>query len=74
MIQERAILHFNKFKAMKNLFVRDSMNGATLQVLKVKQIKLSDDDYSVLITVQSELDNSIYDINSDYASNFIKEI
>jgi len=74
MIQEKAILHFNKFKAMKNLFVLDSMNGVTLQILKIKQIKVSDDDYEVKITVKSELDSSVYDIDSEYANNYIKEI
>ncbi|MBT3242090.1 MAG: hypothetical protein HN352_02995 [Bacteroidetes bacterium] len=74
MIQERALLHFNKFKTMKNEYLLDSMKGASLQILKVKLVKISEDDFSVKITVQSELDNQVYDIDSDYATNYLKEI
>ena len=74
MIQERALRHFNKFKTMKNEYLLDSMKGASLQILKVKLVKISEDDFSVKITVQSELDNQVYDIDSDYATNYLKEI
>ncbi len=74
MIQERALLHYNKFKAIRHEFVKDTMKGMTLQIIKVKLIKGSNDDYNVIITVKSELDNSTYTVDSGYAQQHFKEI
>lgn len=71
MNQERAILHFNKFKSLRNAYVRDTLRGRTLKVVKVKLVKNTESDYEVRIFVESELDQKISEIDSAYAhANF----
>ncbi len=74
MIQERAILHFNKYKALKNEFVQDTMKGAAIQILKVKLIRESEHEYTVKITVKSEIGDQVFEVDSIYATQHFKEI
>jgi hypothetical protein len=71
MNQERAILLFNKFKGMRNEYVRDNFNGVVYKVDKVKLIKINESDYKVTLYVKSDLDNKTHEIDSIYAhANF----
>lgn len=74
MNQERAILHFNKFKSLKNEYVTDTLKGQNYRIVKVKMIKLSDIDYAVKISIQSDIDNKVMEIDSVYANQNYKEI
>ena len=74
MIQEQAILHFNKFKGFKNQYVRDTLKGITLKVLKVRLAKISEDDYEVKLLVISEVDNRSYEADSKYAHQNFKRV
>ena len=71
MNQERAILHFNKFKAYKNEYLRDSFKGIVYKIVKVKLIKNNDSDYQVILFAKSDITNEMHEINSIYAhANF----
>ena len=74
MNQERAILHFNKFKALKNMYVRDTLKGATFKITKVKLFKNSETDYEVKVHKESEIDQSAVEVDSNYAYNNFKAI
>jgi len=74
MNQERAILHFNKFKSIKNEYVNDILKGLNYKIIKVKLVKNTESDYVVIISVQSDLDNSIKEIDSVYADHNFKVI
>ncbi|MEA1878485.1 MAG: hypothetical protein U9N86_16710 [Bacteroidota bacterium] len=74
MNQERAILHFNKFKSLKNEYVRDMLTGLNYKIAKVKLIKISESDYKVKILVESDLEKHTKEIDSVYANNNFKEI
>ncbi len=74
MNQERAILHFTKFKSLKNHYVTDSLKGFNYKIIKVKQVKNSADDYQVIVFVQSDIDNRVQEIDSIYANQNFREI
>ncbi len=71
MNQERAILHFNKFKGYKNDYLRDTFRGVVYKIMKVKLIKNDDSDYKVILFAKSDIDNKTHEIDSIYAhANF----
>ena len=71
MNQERAILHFNKFKAYKNDYLRDTFKGTVYKIVKVKLVKKDESDYKVILFAKSDIDNVTYEIDSIYAhANF----
>lgn len=74
MNQERAILHFNKFKSLKNAYVKDTLMGHTYLIVKVKLIKVNDSDYEVKIFTQSELAKETLEFDSNYAHLNFREI
>lgn len=73
MNQERAVLHFNKFKSLKNEYVTDTLKGQNYQIVKVRLVKLLDSEYSVKIMVRSDLNNEVKEIDSTYANQNFKE-
>jgi len=73
MIQEKALLHYNKFKSLRKKFVRDSFNEQTLQILKVRLIKLDDEDYRVKVIVEKESGGSSFELDSIYANAYLQE-
>ena len=74
MIEERAILHFNKFKNLRNQVVRDSLTGYLYKIVKVRLEKNATDDYSVLIQVRNQLTDQVEELDSDYAFQNFKEL
>lgn len=74
MNQERAVLHFNKFKSLKNEYLRDTMKGTTIKIIKVTMNKLSESDFEVKIMVESEIDQSTMEIDSNYAHSYFKTL
>lgn len=73
MNQVRAILYFNKFKSLKNKYVIDTLKAKNYKILKVKLVKLSEDNYEVKVYVKSDLDIQITEIDSTYANQNFKE-
>lgn len=74
MNQERAILHFNKFKSLKNEYVRDTLTGLNYKIVKVKLVKIDESDYLVKIFVESDLEKHVKEFDSVYANQNFKEI
>ena len=74
MNQERAILHFNKFKAYKNDYLRDTFKGSIYKIVKVKLIKIDDSNYKVVLFAKSDIDNETHEIDSIYAHANFKPI
>jgi hypothetical protein len=74
MNQEKAIVHLNKFKNLRNSRIKDTMSGATYVVLKPRLEKTSEDDYRVVVMVTNEMTGLEQEFNSEYANSFFKEI
>ena len=74
MNQEKAILHFNKFKNLRNARVKDTVSGIVYLIQKPRLDKVREDDYVVWVTVTNELTGSTQDFQSDYANSFFREI
>ena len=74
MNQERAILHFNKFKALKNQYIQDTFKGSIYKILKVKLIKKDEADYKVNLFVESDMDQKVSEIDSIYAHTNFKTV
>ncbi len=74
MNQEKAILHFNKFKNLRNARLKDTVSGTIYLVLKPRLEKISEDDYQVIVTVSNEMSGQEQEFQSDYANSFFKEI
>lgn len=74
MNQERALLHFNKFKSLRDEYLRDTLQGLTYKLIKVRLIKNSETDYEVKLLVESEIDSVTSEIDSNYAHTNFKPI
>jgi hypothetical protein len=74
MNQEKAILHFNKFKNLRNSRVKDMVSGNLYIVQKARMDKVDEDEFIVWVTVSNEVSGAIQEFNSDYANSFFKEI
>ena len=74
MNQERAILHFNKFKSYKNEYLRDTFKGGIYKINKVKLVKQGESDYKVILFAKSDIDNKMHEIDSIYAHANFKPI
>lgn len=74
MNEERAILHFNKFRNLRNQVVRDSVSGYLYRIVRVRMEKNAADDYSVIIQVRNELTDQLQELDSEYVSLNIKEV
>ncbi|MCK5821056.1 MAG: hypothetical protein KAH17_04185 [Bacteroidales bacterium] len=64
----------NKFKYLRNKYVKDTLSGLLFKIVKVKMVKISESDYAVKIHVESDLDKHMKEIDSVYATNNFKEI
>jgi len=73
MNQEKAILHFNKFKNLRNARMKDMANGTIYTILKSRLEKITESDYQVLIEATNDLTGQTREFQSDYANSFFKE-
>jgi len=74
MNQEKAILHFYKFKNLRNARVKDTVSGNLYIVDKARMDKTNEDDFIVWVTVTNEVSGATQEFNSDYANSFFKEV
>lgn len=73
MNQEKAILHFNKFKNLRNVRVKDTVNGSVYIIQKPRLEKINEDDYHVWVSVTNEISEQNQEFQSEYANSFFKE-
>jgi hypothetical protein len=74
MNQEKAILHFNKFKNLRNARVKDTVSGNIYIVQKSRMDKMGEDEFTVWVAVTNEVSGAVQEFNSDYANSFFKEV
>jgi len=74
MIEEKAILHFNKFKSLKDHYMKDLMTGQILLIEKVKMIRDENQDFTVKISVKNELTGHVQEFDSTYANMNFREV
>lgn len=73
MIEEKAILHYNKFKSLKDQFVRDTFSGHLFRVLKAKMVRDEHNDFKVSIQIRNEITGVESEVDSEYANFHFKE-
>ena len=73
MIEEKAILHYNKFKSLRDHFVRDTFTGQLFTVLKSRMIKDDQNDFKVLVQIRNEMTGVESEVDSEYANSHFKE-
>ena len=56
------------------MYVRDTLKGSTFKITKVKLVKNTETDYEVKVLVESEVDNSSSEVDSNYAHNNFKAV
>jgi len=73
MIEEKAILHYNKFKSLREHLVRDAVTGHLYRVLKARKIEETANDFKVMILIRNEITGAESEVDSEYANFNFKE-
>ena len=73
MIEEKALLHFNKFKALRKQIFRDTLRGHVYELDKVKMHRKENGRYDVILFLINQMTNETIELDSEYGNNYLRE-